>query len=430
MKWILFIARRFAQVDRSGRSAVTGFLASLSICFGVMTLIVVISVMNGFQLGFIDSIMEISSAHIRVEEKIENNESLFDFELLDSFCKNNKEIISFESFYEAQSLMVSEKGRQRASLIRAVSPDIIYNDLGFAKELNIISGVFSLASPDAIVLGSELARQLGVRVGDTVNLLALSGGSDVDLISDNSVFTVVGIFSCGYADINATYSFISLDAGEKLFGKDAKKIYAIKISNTDNDIRIINQLENEVPGVICESWRSYNRSFFGALRIEKNLLMMLVLLIFVVVGVNIFNGMRRMVFERKEEIAILSALGSKKKDVQLIFILRGLITGLSGAIPGLMIGLLLCVRMDAVFSIISKVSYWIQYFIVMLSSPDLAVFVKENPMYRIYAQIPARIMPFEVLFITIFGVFSALIASWIASKNIQTLSISEVLHDE
>ena len=73
MKWILFIARRFAQVDRSGRSAVTGFLASLSICFGVMTLIVVISVMNGFQLGFIDSIMEISSAHIRVEEKIENN---------------------------------------------------------------------------------------------------------------------------------------------------------------------------------------------------------------------------------------------------------------------------------------------------------------------------------------------------------------------
>ena len=66
MKWIFFVSRRFAKVDRSGRSAVTGFLASLSICFGVMTLIVTVSVMNGFQMGFIDSIMEISSAHIRV----------------------------------------------------------------------------------------------------------------------------------------------------------------------------------------------------------------------------------------------------------------------------------------------------------------------------------------------------------------------------
>ena len=81
MNWILFVARRFAHVDRTGRSAVTGFLASLSICFGVMTLIVVVSVMNGFQLSFIDSIMEISSAHIRVEVQPGFDEAAFN-----SFC--------------------------------------------------------------------------------------------------------------------------------------------------------------------------------------------------------------------------------------------------------------------------------------------------------------------------------------------------------
>lgn len=422
----MFVSRRFAQVDRSGRSAVTGFLASLSICFGVMTLIVVVSVMNGFQMGFIDSIMEISSAHVRVMAGGLPNEDEFL-----SFCAENKgDIIAVEPFYEAQSLMAGEGGRQSASLIRAVSPDIFYTDAGFAKEMRIVSGSFNLKYPDAIVLGSELARKLGVRLGDTVNLLALSGGSDVDLVSENRLFTVTGIFNCGYAEINATYSFISIEAGELLFGAAATKMYNLKLSDSEADSRVILKLQQRFPGLEVESWRSYNRSFFGALRIEKNLLMMLVLLIFVVVSVNIFNGMRRMVFERREEIAVLSALGARKSHVQLIFIIRGLITGLSGAVPGLMLGLLLSVRMDSVFMLISKITYWAQCFVVMLTDPAMAIYVRENPMYQVYARIPARIMPLEVLFITVFGVFASLAASWRASRGIQSLSVSEVLHDE
>ncbi|MBO5137696.1 MAG: ABC transporter permease [Spirochaetaceae bacterium] len=426
LNWILFVARRFAQVDRSGRSAVTTFLASLSICFGVMTLIVVVSVMNGFQQGLIDSIMEISSAHIRVTP-----ESSFDVAKFQEFCANpENEIIVAEPFYEAQALMVGLNGRQSPALIRSVSPDIFKRDAGFAKELRMISGSFDLKNQNSIVLGSELARVLGVRLGDTVNLLALSGGSDVDLLSDNRLFTVSGIFTCGYSDINASYSFISLQAGEKLFGQNAPMFYNLKIKDVNGDSRVIFRLQQQVPELSAESWRSYNRSFFGALRIEKNLLMMLVLLIFVVVGVNIFNGMRRMVFERREEIAILSALGSKKTQVQLIFIIRGLLTGLFGAIPGLMLGLSLSVSMDTVFTIISKLAFYTQYFFVMITNPGMASFVRENPMYQVYARIPARVMPEEVVFITVFGVFSALVASWIASRNIQSLSVSEVLHDE
>ncbi len=426
MNWIFFISRRFAKVDRSGRSAITGFLASLCICIGVMTLIVVISVMNGFQMGFIDSIMEISSAHIRV-----TSTEVFDEDKFLNFCRDSSnEIISVEPFYEAQTLMASESGRQSAALIRAVSPNIMESDSGFAKEIRMVSGSFFLGLADSIVLGNELARNLGVRIGDTVNLLALSGGSDVDLISDDRLFVVEGIFVCGYADINASYAFIPLETGKTLFGKRASKMYNLKIKNSEADSRVIYNIEQNLDGVKSESWRSYNRSFFGALRIEKNLLMMLVLLIFVVVGVNIFNGMRRMVFERREEIAVLSALGGKKKQVQLIFTIRGLITGLFGAIPGLILGLLLCFNMDSVFSIISKITYFFQYLTMLLTNPSMAPFVRENPMYQVYARIPARIIPGEVIFITLFGVFSSLIASWIASRRIQSISVAEVLHDE
>ncbi|MBO7175494.1 MAG: ABC transporter permease [Spirochaetaceae bacterium] len=426
MKWIFFVSRRFAKVDRSGRSAVTGFLASLSICFGVMTLIVTVSVMNGFQMGFIDSIMEISSAHIRVTASQD-----FDQEAFEQQCfRPELGVVAVEPMYEAQSLLASASGRQSASLIRAVSPDIMYTDAGFAQEMQMISGEFDLSRPGYIVLGSQLARQLGLRVGSTVNMLALSGGSDVDLISDNRVFVVSGIFSCGYAEINNSYSFISMDAGQQFFGKDATKLFALKLADSENDLQVIHQLEKALPGIQTESWRSYNRSFFGALKVEKNLLMMLVFMIFVVVGVNIFNGMRRMVFERRSEIAVLSALGGRKREVQLIFILRGLLTGLGGAIPGLLLGMLMCVQMDVIFDVIAKLSYWLQYIVTMATNPAMAMYVRENTMYQVYASIPARMFPAEITFITIFGVFSALAASWVASRKVLAMTLSEVLHDE
>ena len=426
MNWIFFVSRRFAKVDRSGRSAVTGFLASLSICFGVMTLIVTVSVMNGFQMGFIDSIMEISSAHIRVTAPQD-----FDQQAFEQQCfRPELGVVAVEPMYEAQSLLASSTGHQAASLIRAVSPDIIYTDAGFNREVKMISGDFDVSRPGYIVLGSQLARQLGLRVGSTVNMLALSGGSDVDLISDNRVFVVSGIFSCGYAEINNSYSFISLDAGQQFFGKDATKLFALKLADSEKDMQVIYQLEKALPGLQTESWRSYNRSFFGALKVEKNLLMMLVFMIFVVVGVNIFNGMRRMVFERRSEIAVLSALGGRKRQVQLIFILRGLLTGLGGAIPGLLLGMLMCVQMDVIFSLIAKMSYWIQYLFTMATNPAMAMFVRENTMYQVYASIPARMFPAEITFITIFGVFSALAASWVASRKVLAMTLSEVLHDE
>lgn len=426
MKWIFFVSRRFAKVDRAGRSAVTGFLASLSICFGVMTLIVVVSVMNGFQLGFIDSIMEISSSHIRIEVQEDFDQAAFE-----SLCHQpGLGVVAIEPLYEAQSLLATSSGRQAASLVRAVSPDILRTDAGFARELRIVSGKFDLSRPDCIVLGSELARQLGVRVGGTVSMLALSGGSDVDLISDNRNFMVTGVFSCGYAEINSSYSFVSLEAGRQFFGRGAQQLVAVKLRDSGSDLQVMRRLEQGMPGLRMESWRSYNRSFFGALRVEKNLLMMLVFLIFVVVGVNIFNGMRRMVFERNSEIAVLSALGGRKRDVQLIFVVRGLLTGLFGAVPGLLLGMLLCVKMALVFDAIAKLSYWFQYLVTMMTSPAMASFVRENPMYQVYASIPARMMPFELAFITFFGVFSALASSWMASRKVLSMTLSEVLHHE
>ena len=422
LRWVLFVSWRFSRVDRKGRSAVTSFLASLGICFGVMTLITVISVMNGFQLSFIDAIMEISSYHVRADG--------VDAAAFEQFCGVDADIVAATPFYEAQSLLVGEGERQAAAIVRGVSERQLSLDDGFRAQLRMIRGSFDVSGENTIVVGSALANRLGLYVGNRVTLFALSGGNDVDLVSSDRVFTVTGVFHTGYADINAAYAFINMRDAQLYFGAGAVQHYGIKLRDTADDARVISRIRQAFPGAHAESWRQYNRSFFGALRVEKNMLMLLVFLIFVVVGINIFNGMRRIIYERREEISVLSAFGGRSPLIQSIFVAQGFLVGVIGAIPGLALGLLLSVRMGAVFSLMSKLVYAVQRFAYMLVSPQSAAFVRENPMYMIYGNIPPRIIPGEVLVITIFGIFSSLLASWVASRGVLKMTVAEVLRDE
>ena len=424
-RWIFDVSRRFASVDRKSRSSATSFLAVLVICFGVMSLVTVVSVMNGFQMSFVNAIMELSSFHIRVS----NLESQAEADFLDS-CADSKEIRCVSPFYESQALLVGNKSKESAGIIRGVDARTCEFDEGFAREIKIVSGSFDLSSADSIVLGSYLAQSLGVTTGNTVNLLALSGGKDVELLSQNRQFKVTGIFECGYYDINQGYAFVSLEAAHMYFGEDAPVFYGIKIRRPQNDGFVSAAIKSRFPDAAVQSWREYNRTFFGALRVEKNILMLLVFLIFVVVAVNIYNGMRRLVFERSQEIAALSALGGTSFQIKAIFVVRGFLTGAAGTVIGIVLGIFISLNIRSVFLAVSHCLYWLELFFTSVFSPENAAFVTENQMYAIYASIPARIIPSEVLLISLFGVLSPLLASVLASRSVLKLKIAEVLHNE
>lgn len=430
--WIYFVSKRFSLVDRKGGSAVTTRLSSLGICFGVMTLIVVLSVMNGFQMQFIDSIIQLSSYHVQIVK--ENNDDYSDY------LKTDNNVVSFVDFKEAQALMTNKDGKESAALIRAVPENVLSLDSGFAKEMDMISGDFDLSSGkddsedvdysgDGIVLGSRLAKALGVKKGSRVNLFALSGSSDTALISNNRTFIVRGIFSCGYADINAGYAFISLSAADKYFGS-VPLITGVKLKNQSADRHFQKEFNSVYPDVKTTAWRDYNRSFFGALRVEKNMLFLLIVMIFIVVAINIYNSMRKLVFERRVEISTLSSLGADNKSIQNVFIFRSLMIGIKGAVPGLILGLILSFNIKNVFIFLAKVEWFFTYLTVCIFNPAAKSFVRENSMWYVYAHIPARIIPGEVVFITLFGICSCLIAAMIASRNVLNMKISEVLHEE
>lgn len=424
-RWIFLVSKRFSRVDRKGRSAATSKLATAGIAVGVMTLIVVMSIMNGFQLSFIDSIQEISSYHLRVYNLPENEKSDFY-----KFCDENKNIKSCTEFLEAQTILASEKGTESVSILRAINPNVYNTDSGFYKEVKMLQGKFDISNSGSIILGNRLAHDLGVRLGQKVNLLVLSGSSDVDLFSQDRIFTVVGIFTCGYAEINSSFAFINIEDGFKYFGKETQNVLGVKIQNVNHDVYAQNILKKVFPSANIESWRSYNKSFFGTLRVEKNMLLLLVALIFVVVAINIYNGMRRLVFERKSEIAIFAALGAPSSEIKSIFIMKGFLTGLIGSAIGVVLGILISKNSDIVFMAASKIMYVFQYLFTAIFNHENLAYVSENSSYILYSTIPARIQSGEVFFIALFGFISPLIACWAASKNVLKLTIAEVLHNE
>lgn len=427
ISWVLYIAKRYIMTKRKEKGHAASLLSILGISIGVMTLIAVIAVMNGFQQGFITNINEIRSYHIRIE----SGQALSE--------KMEKEILSIKGinavsqFADAQTIIRGLFDNQRGAALRAVDERILHTDSGMAEKLTIKKGAFDLSGKQAIVLGSELARTLGVRTGDSVNLLSLAGKGYEKLSPVNLEFHVTGIFQTGYNEINSTMAFISLNDAS-LFVPERDFVFGVKLDNHYRDREALSKLKklSSLEGMYMESWREYNYSFFSALMMEKVMMMLLISLIFIVVAVNIFHSMKRSVVERISEIALMKAVGATPFSVQSIFILEGLIIGVVGSSIGAVLGYLISFNINSIFG-------FAEYSINSVSSffRDLLGQAGSSNVVNIYSggsyflqEVPVEIMTGDVLYITGMALFSALAAAWYASRGVSTIKPAEILRYE
>jgi lipoprotein-releasing system permease protein len=332
-------------------------------------------------------------------------------------------------------------------VLRGLPPDALERDLSLAAKLEIEDGFFDLDYPNAIVLGAELARHLSVRVGDQVTMLSISGGfssSDDEEEDGNLQYTVTGIFRCAYYEYDLGWAYININKAAELAPEGSLPILEIKLKDRWQDRRSMDSINallektaliegDERPVVI--SWRDYNRAFFGALRTEKLMMFILVGLIFIVVGLNIFQAQRRTVLERREEIGLLRALGASELSVRLIFVWDGLIIGLAGAGLGLVLGLFVAFHIPVFFSFLETI---VNFFIgaangiasLFGNDPGAEEFAVFSPQVFYIKEIPSRIIPREVILIFLFGFLSALVAAWFASLKVSRTRPAEVLRYE
>lgn len=438
-KWIGFVAGRY--VSRGRRNSPSPLLSILGIGTGVLALIVILAVMNGFQQGFIESILEISSYHLRLESfPPENMKALRD--RLQALPALNAAV----PFREFQGLIQGRREGQQAAVIRGLPPDALEIDAAMGEKIEIESGAFDISGDRSILLGSELARRLSVRLGDTITLFSITGlfsgaaGAGAESAEDDGAlaetFTVTGIFRTGYYEYDLSWAFVNLERAGEISGADL--VFGLKLKDRWQDRRALELVSEifrgEPVSPRISSWRDYNRAFFGALRTEKIFMFLLVGLIFIVVGLNIFQAQRRAVLERREEIGLMRAVGAAGTAVRLIFVWDGAIIGFTGAAAGLCFGLLFAFHIPAFFNFLEGlVNFFIaiaNFFLALFGAAETGSFAFFSPTVFYIKEIPSRVFPHEVFLICMFGFLSALLAAWFASGKAARTEPAEVLRDE
>jgi lipoprotein-releasing system permease protein len=436
------VAGRHFRTRRRDRGNASSLLSVAGIAVGVMTLTVVLAVMNGFQLGFIESIVEISSYHLQLRPRLDGLSASSRPELDASLVARVRSlpfVTAMVPSVERQALIEGAFQQPRVCSIRAVPPGLFALDPAQARMLAPKEGAFDLDDPHSLVLGSELAAAMGVRSGDAVSLASYTTGAGGRPSPRRDTFRVTGVFHTGYYDFDSGLLFMSLAAADSLYGGGAPlpRSWGIKIENRFDDTRPLRDLKALLRGTgyTAESWRSYNRSFFDALFMEKLMMMLLVGLIFVVVGFNVYHSLRRSVFERMEEIAVLKAMGIPPWRIQSIFLLEGLFIGCVGGAAGLAAGLALAVNVSAVFSGVELAVNGCIRFARLLTAPFISGgasggFTIFSPSYFYLTQVPARVFPLEAFLVCFFAVAACGGAAWAASRAVSRFRPSEVLRYE
>jgi lipoprotein-releasing system permease protein len=432
VRFISFMGFRYFRSRRRSVGGTSTVLAILGVAVGVMALTAVMGVMNGFQLGFIDSILEISSYHIQIRGLTDQSAAA----MLDSL-RELPVVRSAVPFTEHQVIIEGRYSEPRGCLIRGLPVDVTRLDPSFSQSLELVSGEFALGKPGAIVLGVELSRHLGVGVGDGVSVLSLEGASLGDLEPTSRFYQVVGLFRSGYYEFDLGWAFFSLGEGLALEGAGGSPlIIGVKIQNRFRDQQAVASIRELFPGQKLEivSWREFNRAFFGALRMEKIMMTVLIGLIFVVVGFNIHHSLRRAVRERYEEIGVLKALGASDVGLRRVFILEGLLIGTIGASVGLLLGLLISANINAVFSFAETVVNAVISFADLLLFPFLQPasgrFSLFSPAYFYITEVPSTVLLREAVLIVLFAVFAPTAAAAAAAARVKEVRPAEVLRYE
>lgn len=428
--WIGFVSGRWFSSRRESGGSVSSMLAASGIAIGVAALIVVLAVMNGFQMGFIDSILEIASFHLRVEDERHGAPD----EAFLSRLSAEEGVKSVLPYAETHCILATKDGRAQPISLRLLPNDVDRRDPALAPALGISAPI--LPAEPGIVLGAELARYLDILPGASVDLIAVTAGGEEGVETKTLHLRIARTFRSGYYEFDSGLAMASLDLVAPIFGNEAlvPYVYGIKLADRYKDGEFAERLESAygLDSGRVQRWRDYNRAFFGALKTEKTVMMLLIGLIFIVVGMNIFHSMRRAVAERMEDIAVLRSMGASPESLRRAFIIDGLAIGAGGAFVGLVLGLLIAVNVNQVFALAEDIVNGCLFLVSRLlgagsGGEQFSVF---SPQYFYLMEVPVRVLFPETLFVVAIATASAAAAAHAAAVRVSRMHPAEVLRYE
>ncbi len=342
------VAARYLRARRQEGfvSVIAGFSLA-GIALGVATLIVVMSVMNGFRDELMGRILGLNG-HLGVYAA--TNRPLDNFDALAAQIRKLPHVAQVEPVVQGQA-MATAGGHSHAALVRGVRPDYLAKRAEIANNLRQ-GRLADFGGKDTVVLGDRLAFALGVRPGDRMTLITPQATPTAfGSVPRIKGYRVAATFEAGMYEYNSTFVYMPLESAQAYFdtgdGVTELEVMADNVANVDLvRAEIARALAGQPVRIV--DWRQANASFFNAVQVERNVMFLILTLIIVVAAFNIVAGMIMMVKDKGRDIAILRTMGATRGMVMRIFLLAGATVGVVGTATGFLLGLAFSLNIETI----------------------------------------------------------------------------------
>ena len=403
----LVTARNIRPKKKEGFLKVISIFSFLGIMLGVATLIIVMSVMNGFRTELTEKILGFNS-HITIKPYSSNISEEFYSNLQEEY-KNTKVI----KVYNGEAVvMMSDSAK--GVLIRGVDSEKI-EEIDFFKK-NIIDGELSNFVNGTLIMGKQLAIELGVVVGDKINIMSSSSVlTPLGAIPKQSSYKIASVFSSGLYEFDKNVVFFNLEDSLSFFEKNVDDInLEIFLKNPLEADKYKKEIQNKNSNFYVNSWSDLNKSFFSALKVERNVMFLILTLIIIVAAFNIISGLTILIKNKTKEIAILKSLGLSKKSIVKSFFLTGFLIGFFATVVGVIFGIVFSIYIEEIRQFLSAV-FNLQIF------PEDIYFLNE---------MPSEINPGSIVSISIFSIVITILASLFPSLAVTKIEPIKALKYE
>ena len=404
----LITIRNLKPKKKEGFLKVISLFSFIGIMLGVAILIIVMSVMNGFRSQLTEKILGFNS-HITIKP--------YNKKINDKFYKKLK------SYYQDEILLIKTFNGEAVVLLNNAAKGVLIRGLE-KQEIkkitflnnNIIDGKLSDFNEGKIIIGKQLAIELGVVVGDKINIMSSSlVSTPLGSASKQSYYEIGAVFSSGLYDFDRNVIFFNLSDTLSFFEKDVDEINLEIFLKDPLKVKIYkNEIQNMNQNFYVFSWADINKSFFSALKVERNVMFLILTLIIIVAAFNIISGLTILIKNKTKEIAILRSLGLSKNSIMKSFFLTGFLIGFFATIFGVGLGVTFSIYIEEIRQFLS-LAFNLEIF------PNDIYFLNE---------IPSELTLKSILSISFFSIIITTISSFLPSISATKIKPVEALKYE
>jgi lipoprotein-releasing system permease protein len=415
--WEIGLALRYLRAKRKeGGVALIAIISFVGIALAVMALIVVLSIMAGFRNELLGRMLSFNG-HMYVQGEVlsaANRDAIVDR------IRGVEGVVSVTPLTESQAI-IRAGGQTTGAYVRGIAPDdldtmnFVYASLSEQARRSFGQGAYG---GDNILIGQALADSLGLRVGDPIEIYSPTGADSAfgNLGGLNKTYRIGGTYSSGTADYDRAFIFMPQEQAQLFFGKEGVwDVIEIKVDEPDRVGDYLTPVREAAgPGGFVIDWRDKLAAFWGALKVERVAMSIILGMVVAIAALNIISGIVMLVKNKTRDIAILRTIGASPSSILRVFFMAGASIGVAGTITGLVLGLLFCLNIGA-----------IQHFLEFVFQTQLF-----NADVYMLDSIPAEVDPADVFWITVWAFFMSCVASLIPSWNATKIDPVEALRFE